>query len=87
MTVRSARCREVFPALRYSADNPPTYDACHDCGRPSWTCATCGIVNPSGRRTCNECHGTMPAELLGDREEGFEMTYEEWVAIRLHDER
>jgi hypothetical protein len=29
----------------------------------------------------------MPAELLGEREEGFEMTYEEWVAIRLHDER
>ncbi|MEU1312628.1 NUDIX domain-containing protein [Streptomyces cinnamoneus] len=65
------------------ADNPPTYDACHDCGRLSWTCAACGTVNPSARSNCNECDGTMPAELLGDREEGFEMTYEEWIATQV----
>lgn len=65
------------------ADNPATYDACHDCGRPSWTCAACGTVNPSARSNCNECDGTMPAELLGDREEGFEMTYEEWIATQI----
>jgi hypothetical protein len=65
------------------ADNPATYDTCHDCGRPSWTCAACGTVNPSARSHCNECDGTMPAELLGDREEGFEMTYEEWIATQI----
>ncbi|MGW1037590.1 NUDIX domain-containing protein [Streptomyces antibioticus] len=65
------------------ADNPRTYDACHDCGRPSWTCAACGTVNPSARSNCNECDNAMPAELLGDREEGFEMTYEEWIATQV----
>lgn len=65
------------------ADNPPSYDTCHDCGRPSWTCAACGTVNPSARSNCNECDGSMPAELLGDREEGFEMTYEEWIATQV----
>ena len=60
-------------------DNPPHYDACHACQRPSWTCATCGTVNTCGRSDCNECGGTMPAELLGGREEGFEMTWEEWI--------
>lgn len=61
------------------ADNPPHYDACHSCQRPSWTCAACGTVNTTGRGECYECDGTMPAELLGDRAEGFEMTYEEWI--------
>lgn len=65
------------------ADNPATYDACHDCGRPSWSCAACGTVNPSGRGDCTECGNTMPAELLGDREEGFEMTYEDWIATQV----
>lgn len=61
------------------ADNPPHYDACHDCQRPSWTCAACGTVNTCGRADCDECGNTMPAELLGDRDEWFEMTHEEWI--------
>ncbi|MFE7656324.1 zinc finger protein [Streptomyces bottropensis] len=65
------------------ADNPPSYDACHDCQRPSWSCAACGTVNSSARSHCERCDGTMPAELLGDREEGFEMTYEEWIATQV----
>lgn len=64
-------------------DNPPSYDACHFCQRPSWTCAACGIVSSCGRGECSECGNTMPAELLGDREEGFEMTYEEWVTLQV----
>ncbi|MGC9478814.1 NUDIX domain-containing protein [Streptomyces sp. WG4] len=64
-------------------DNPPTFDACHDCGLPSWSCAACGNVNTCGRGDCNECGNTMPAELLGDREEGFEMTYAEWIATQV----
>ncbi|MCB5912408.1 hypothetical protein [Streptomyces pinistramenti] len=60
-------------------DNPPHYDACHACQRPSWTCATCDTVNTCGRSACNECADDMPAELLGDRSEGFEMTYPEWI--------
>lgn len=64
-------------------DNPPGYDACHDCQRPSWTCATCATVNTCGRSTCDECDGTMPAGLLGDRAEGFEMTYEEWISTQI----
>ncbi|MFI2764896.1 hypothetical protein ACH5A3_39710 [Streptomyces echinatus] len=64
-------------------DNPPHYDACHACQRPSWTCADCGTVNTSGLSDCKACGGTMPAELLGDREEGFEMTWEEWVNTRV----
>lgn len=65
------------------ADNPPSYDACHECQRPSWTCAACGTVNSSGRSECYECSNTMPAELLGDRSEGFEMTYEEWITTQI----
>jgi hypothetical protein len=65
------------------ADNPATYDACHDCQRPSWTCAACGTVNTCGRSDCGECENTMPAELLGDRAEGFEMTWEEWIATQI----
>ncbi|WP_327332943.1 NUDIX domain-containing protein [Streptomyces anulatus] len=65
------------------ADNPAAYDACHDCGRPSWTCAACGTVNTTGRSDCDECGNSMPAELLGDRSEGFEMTYEEWIATQV----
>ncbi|MDN3262901.1 hypothetical protein QWJ26_24455 [Streptomyces sp. CSDS2] len=64
-------------------DNPPTYDACHACQRLSWTCAACGTVSSSARSDCAECGGDMPAELLGDREEGFEMTYEEWVTLQI----
>ncbi|MDG5807943.1 hypothetical protein P9869_35910 [Streptomyces ossamyceticus] len=61
------------------ADNPPSFDSCHDCQRPSWTCAACGTVNNGGRSDCNKCGNTMPAEALGDRDEGFEMTYAEWI--------
>ncbi|MGI5484984.1 hypothetical protein [Streptomyces lavendofoliae] len=57
--------------------------ACHDCGRPSWSCAACGTANSCGRSDCNRCDGTMPAELLGDREEGFGMTYKEWIATQI----
>jgi hypothetical protein len=64
-------------------DNPPHYDACHACQRPSWTCAACGTVNTCARSDCNECGGDMPAELLGDREEGFEMSWEEWIAMQV----
>ncbi|MFJ2099367.1 hypothetical protein ACIOHR_19550 [Streptomyces anulatus] len=42
----------------------------------------CGTVNPSARGNCNECANAMPAELLGDRDEGFEMTHAEWIAPR-----
>lgn len=66
-----------------STDNPPSYDACHACQRPSWTCATCGTVNTCGRSDCDECADTMPAELMGGREEGFEMTWEEWIATQV----
>ncbi|MFJ8855183.1 hypothetical protein [Streptomyces sp. NPDC102437] len=62
------------------ADNPPTYDCCHDCQRPSWTCACCGTVNAAVWSHCQECDNTIPGEALGDREEGFEMTWEEFVA-------
>lgn len=65
------------------ADNPPAYDCCHACQRPSWTCAACRTVNTCGRSECDECGGTMPAELLGDREEGFEMTWAEWIATQI----
>ncbi|MFF3958787.1 hypothetical protein ACFYY1_37125 [Streptomyces sp. NPDC001890] len=65
------------------ADNPPHYDACHDCGRPSWSCAACGTVNTSSRSHCGECGGTMSAEQLGDQEDGCEMTYEEWIATQV----
>ncbi|WP_329224916.1 hypothetical protein OG488_00865 [Streptomyces sp. NBC_01460] len=60
-------------------DNPPTYDCCHACQRPSWTCAACRTVTTVGRSECDECGGTTPAELLGDGEEGFEMTWAEWI--------
>ncbi|MER5312330.1 hypothetical protein ABT034_31640 [Streptomyces sp. NPDC002773] len=65
------------------ADNPPTYDACHDCQRPSWTCANCGTVNATVWSHCQECDGAIPAEILGDREEGFEMTWEEHTALQV----
>ncbi|MGW1043696.1 RapZ C-terminal domain-containing protein [Streptomyces sp. NPDC002547] len=64
-------------------DNPPTYDACHDCQRPSWTCASCGTVNATVWSHCQECDGTIPGEALGDREEGFEMTWEEHAALQI----
>ncbi|MFI7352131.1 hypothetical protein ACIBSR_38495 [Streptomyces sp. NPDC049936] len=65
------------------ADNPPSYDACHDCQRPSWTCASCGTVNATVWSHCQECDSTIPAEALGDREEGFEMTWEEHTALQV----
>ncbi|MBD2829900.1 hypothetical protein ID875_21285 [Streptomyces globisporus] len=57
------------------------YDACHDCQRPSWTCASCGTVNATAWSHCQECDSAIPAEALGDREEGFEMTWEEHTAL------
>ncbi|WP_330335820.1 hypothetical protein OHS33_39495 (plasmid) [Streptomyces sp. NBC_00536] len=65
------------------ASNPDHYDACHDCQRPSWTCATCGTVNPQACSTCNECGGDTPDELLGDAEEGYEMTHAEFVNLQV----
>jgi hypothetical protein len=65
------------------ADNPPSYDACHDCQRPSWTCASCGTVNSDAFSQCQECDNSIPGELLGDRDEGFEMTWEEFVALQV----
>ncbi|MFE7808515.1 hypothetical protein ACFU51_28360 [Streptomyces sp. NPDC057430] len=65
------------------ADNPPHYDSCHDCQRPSWTCANCGTVNSDAWSQCQECENSIPSELLGDRDEGFEMTWEEFVALQV----
>jgi hypothetical protein len=65
------------------ADNPPSYDCCHDCQRPSWTCASCGTVNAQAWDRCPECENSIPGEALGDREEGFEMTHEEFVALQV----
>jgi predicted kinase len=48
----------------------------------AWGCA-CGTVNTSARSDCNECGNDMPAELLGDRSEGFEMSWEEWIAMQV----
>ncbi|MER5728930.1 hypothetical protein ABT084_11425 [Streptomyces sp. NPDC002138] len=66
-----------------SATNPRHYDACSECQAPSWTCATCDEVNPDRRSHCSECDNTMPDEALGDRDEGFEMTYPEWINIQV----
>lgn len=65
------------------ADNPPHYDACHDCQAPSWSCAYCGTVNPTRASHCTECDGATAAESLGDREEGYEMTWEEWTNLQI----
>ncbi|MFD9658400.1 hypothetical protein [Streptomyces mirabilis] len=54
--------------------HPPSYDVCHDCQRPSWTCASRSTVNATVWSHCQECDNTIPGEVLGDREEGFEMT-------------
>lgn len=64
------------------ADNPASYDACHDCQHPSWTCASCGTVNAEACSRCRECDNAIPTEALGD-EEGFEMTWEEFVALQV----
>ncbi|MCX4429594.1 hypothetical protein [Streptomyces mirabilis] len=32
---------------------------------------------------CQECDNTIPGEVLGDREEGFEMTWGEFVALQV----
>ncbi|MFJ2406631.1 hypothetical protein ACIOUE_35630 [Streptomyces xanthochromogenes] len=64
-------------------DNPPHYDACHACQGPSWTCASCGTVSSSAWSSCRECDNNMPGELLGGREEGFEMTWQEFIALQV----
>ncbi|TLQ39006.1 zinc ribbon domain-containing protein [Streptomyces marianii] len=64
------------------ADNPNSYDACHDCQAPSWTCAACGTVNPQRCSNCTECGNASAAEAIGD-EEGLELTHEEWVAMQV----
>ncbi|MFI9031108.1 hypothetical protein [Streptomyces sp. NPDC053560] len=65
------------------ADNPAHYAACHDCQRPSWSCASCGTVNSEVRSQCDECGNDIPHEALGDCAEGFEMTYEEFIALQV----
>ncbi|MFI9206282.1 hypothetical protein [Streptomyces sp. NPDC053048] len=65
------------------ADNPAHYDACHDCQTPSWTCAACGTVSPQQQDACIECDCTTASEAIGDREEGFDLTYEEWVTKQI----
>lgn len=65
------------------ADNPPAYDACHDCQRPSWACGSCGTVASAAWSRCPECDNTVPAEQLGDRAEGFEMSWEEFVGLQV----
>ncbi|MFF4607810.1 hypothetical protein ACFY12_34355 [Streptomyces sp. NPDC001339] len=64
-------------------DNPPHYDACHACQRPSWTCASCGTVHSTAFSQCGECENSIPGELLGGREEGFDMTWQEFVALQV----
>lgn len=64
-------------------DNPPNWDACHACQRPSWTCASCGTVHSTAFSQCPECENSMPGELLGGREEGFDMTWQEFVALQV----
>ncbi|MCQ8194644.1 RapZ C-terminal domain-containing protein [Streptomyces rugosispiralis] len=76
------RARRAW-TCRCGADNPPHYDACHDCQRPSWTCASCGAVNAAVWSCCQECDGSIPDEAIGDREEGFEMTWEEFVSLQV----
>lgn len=45
-------------------ENPPHYDACHACQRPSWTCADCHTVNPAAYPECEVCGGTTDASTL-----------------------
>jgi hypothetical protein len=45
-------------------ENPPHYDACHTCQRPSWTCAECHTVNPTAYPECEVCGGTTDASTL-----------------------
>ncbi|MBB1258317.1 hypothetical protein [Streptomyces alkaliterrae] len=65
------------------ADNPPAYDTCHDCQRPSWTCASCGTVNSQALSHCQQCDNTVASDAIGDGEEGFEMTWEEFVSLQI----
>lgn len=64
------------------AENPPTYDACHDCQRPSWTCAACGLVSPAALQACRECGNSTAAESLGD-EPGYEMSHLAWAWLQI----
>ncbi|MDD9383126.1 hypothetical protein M8Z33_42070 [Streptomyces sp. ZAF1911] len=64
------------------AENPPTYDACHDCQRPSWTCAACGLVSPAALQACRECGNSTSAESLGD-EPGYEMSHLAWAGLQI----
>jgi hypothetical protein len=65
------------------ASNPPHYDACHDCQQPLVTCATCGTVSPQRFGGCTECGCETAAESLGDHEEGYELTHEEFVNLQV----
>ncbi|MER7761328.1 hypothetical protein [Streptomyces sp. NPDC097619] len=64
------------------AENPPAYDACHDCQRPSWTCAACGLVSPAALQVCRECGNSTAAESLGD-EPAFEMSHLAWANLQI----
>ncbi|MFE3601359.1 hypothetical protein [Streptomyces sp. NPDC059142] len=83
--------RDVVIALRErrastctcGASNPPHYDACHECQQPLVTCATCGTVSPQRIGRCTECGCTTRAEALGAREEGYELTHEEFVNLQV----
>ena len=61
------------------AQNPPNYDACHDCQRPSWTCADCNTVNSTATNPCRQCGGSTVAELLYENED--EDT--DWIARQI----
>ncbi|MCZ0984068.1 hypothetical protein O1L60_45720 [Streptomyces diastatochromogenes] len=64
-------------------DSPSSYAACHGCGRPSWACDRCGCVQSDAWSQCQHCENGIPDELRGDREEDFEMTWEEFVSLQV----
>lgn len=65
------------------AENPPRYDACHDCQRGSWSCATCRTVNADVYSECTYCGGTTNADALDEEELNPELSYEEWVELQV----
>ncbi|MFF2927147.1 hypothetical protein ACFVTP_32885 [Streptomyces celluloflavus] len=68
------------------AENPPHYDVCHECRRPSWTCATCHTVIPEAHSECTRCGGTTSLDTLTADDEGDEdpeLSYGEWVAEQI----
>lgn len=43
--------------------NPPGYDACHECQRPSWDCY-CGAVNSCAHSRCRRCGEVCSARFV-----------------------